>query len=130
MLYVRFAELPVADQDRAVSFYTEKLGFRVAEDVPYRDGWRWIELEIPGAQTKILLTRKSDNEGGKAREAGDGAPRLVLNVDDVYALHRELKEKGVDFAAEPTVGTWGGGEVFAMFWDSEDNLVMVGTEKD
>ena len=61
-MYVRFAELPVVDQDRAVKFYTEKLGFRVAQDRPYQEGWRWITLEIPGAQTKILLTRKAEDE--------------------------------------------------------------------
>lgn len=49
--FVKFAELPVQDQDRAVSFYTEKVGQKVIQDTPYNDGWRWIELEIPGAET-------------------------------------------------------------------------------
>ena len=121
-MYVRFAELPVVDQDRAVAFYTEKLGFRVAEDVPYGDGWRWLTLEIPGAQTKILLTRKTDSV------EEDGAPRLALTVDDIHDTYRRLREKGVVFLGEPTESTWGSREVFALFRDSEDNLLMVGTD--
>lgn len=121
-MYVRFTELPVVDQDRAVAFYTEKLGFRVAQDRPYHEGWRWITLQIPGSQTKILLTRKT------AETARDGVPSLVLTVDDVFQSYRQLKEKGVLFTTEPTDAPWDGREVFAVFQDSEENLVMIGTE--
>lgn len=118
--YVRFVELPAVDQERAVKFYTEKLGFRVAQDREYKEGWRWVSLEIPEAQTKILLTQKS----GETRDV----PSLVLTVDDVYASYRELKEKGVEFTTGPDEAPWDGGEVFAVFRDSEGNLVMIGSE--
>jgi len=121
-MHVRFTELPVVDQDRAVRFYTEKLGFRVAQDMPYEEGWRWITLEIPGAQTKILLTRKADGENR------DGVPSLVLTVDDVYQSCRELKENGVLFASEPANAPWDKREVYAVIQDSEGNLVMLGSE--
>ena len=121
-MYVRFTELPVVDQDRAVKFYTEKLGFRVAQDRPYQEGWRWITLEIPGSQTKILLTRKADGT------EKNGVPSLVLTVDDVFKSYGDLKEKDVDFATEPTSGDWDETEVFAVLKDSEGNLVMLGTE--
>lgn len=120
-MYVRFTELPVADQDRAVKFYTEKLGFRVADDRGYNEGWRWLTLEIPGAQTKILLTRK--NEGDER----DGVPSLVLTVDDVMKSYEDLKAKGVVFTTEPTTADWDGSETFAVFQDSEGNYVMLGT---
>lgn len=58
--FVRFAELPVADQDRALRFYTEKIGLKVVQDAPYIDGWRWVELEIAGADTRTLFARRSD----------------------------------------------------------------------
>lgn len=121
-MHVRFTELPVIDQDRAVTFYTENLGFRVAQDRPYQQGWRWITLEIPGSRTKILLTSKTD------AETRDGSASLVLTVDDVYEIYEDLTEKGVVFTTEPTVAPWDDGEVYAVFRDSEDNLVMVGTE--
>ena len=50
--HLKYKELPVANQDRALRFYTEQLGLRVAVDRAYGDGARWIELEIPGAQTR------------------------------------------------------------------------------
>lgn len=121
-MYVRFIELPVVDQDRATAFYTEKLGLRIAQDRPYQEGWRWITLEIPGSQTKILLTRKTD------QTARDGVPSLVLTVDDVLQTYQQIKEKGVVFTTEPTTAPWDEGEVFAVFQDSEGNLVMIGTE--
>lgn len=121
-MYVRFIELPVVDQDRAMAFYTEKLGLRIAQDRPYQEGWRWITLEIPGSQTKILLTRKTD------QTARDGVPSLVLTVDDVLQTYQQIKEKGVVFTTEPTTAPWDEGEVFAVFQDSEGNLVMIGTE--
>jgi lactoylglutathione lyase len=80
--HVMFADLPVHDQDRAVRFYTERLGLRVARDAPYRDEWRWIELEIPGAATRILLTPAP---GGPDEPEADATPALVLAVEDVDA---------------------------------------------
>jgi catechol 2,3-dioxygenase-like lactoylglutathione lyase family enzyme len=52
---VKFVSIPVVDQDRALAFYTEKLGFRVATDQPFDDKQRWIELAIPGAETGVVL---------------------------------------------------------------------------
>lgn len=118
--YVRFVELPATDQQRAVKFYTEKLGFRVALDREYQEGWRWVTLEIPGAQTKILLTKSN----GASRDV----PSLVLTVDDVDAIYQDLKEKGVEFTTTPQQAPWNSGETFAVFRDSEGNLVMIGTE--
>jgi len=122
LMYVRFTELPVVDQDRAVAFYTEKMGFRVAVDRPYQEGWRWLMLEIPGAQTMVLLTRRT------AEGARDGVPSLALTVDDVHRWHRELQEKGVVFTDEPSAAPWNDREVYAVLQDSEGNLVMLGTE--
>jgi len=120
-MYVRFAELPVVDQDRAIEFYTEKLGFRVAQDAPYQEGWRWVVLEIPGAQTKVLLTRQ---RAGERRSS----PSLVLTVDDVDGLYRQLQGKGVEFAQALTSASWNPAEMYAVLRDSEGNLVMIGSE--
>ena len=120
-MYVRFVELPAVDQDRAVRFYTQKLGLRVAQDSPYQEGWRWIFLEIPGAQTKLLLTRKDTS-------ANRTTPALVLTVADIRQRYRELTEKGVVFTQEPTPAFWDPDQLFAVFQDSEGNLVMLGSK--
>ncbi|HET8547013.1 MAG TPA: VOC family protein [Bryobacteraceae bacterium] len=43
------------DQQRAFDFYTQKLGFTIVTDQPFNDKQRWIELGIPGAQTRVVL---------------------------------------------------------------------------
>ena len=117
--HVKFAELPVVDQDRALRFYTEKLGLSVVVDSPYAADWRWLEFAIPGAATKILVTRR---EGAPRSE-----PAIILVVDDVDDAFAALKHKGVDFTQEPTSAPWASGETFALLRDSEDNIVMLGS---
>ena len=49
---VKFASIPVSNQDRALAFYTEKLGFRLLTDQPFSEEQRWVELGLPGADTR------------------------------------------------------------------------------
>ena len=58
---VKFVSIPVVYQDRALSFYTEVLGFRLLTDQPFSETQRWLELGIPGADTRIVLFRFGDN---------------------------------------------------------------------
>lgn len=118
--FVKFAELPVVDQDRALSFYTEKLGLQVAQDAPYKDEWRWIELAMPGAETHILLTQQT-------REAKSDTPRLVIITDDVDDAYRKLSARGVVFTKEPTKAPWNPGQTFAQLQDSEGNGIVITT---
>ena len=64
---VKFVSIPVRDQDRALEFYTKKLGMRVITDSPFDDTQRWIELGIPRADTKVVLFTASGQE-----HLGDG----------------------------------------------------------
>src|SRR5437867_3427148 len=84
---VKFASVPVTDQDRALAFYTEKLGFRILSDQPFNDTQRWIELGIPGAETRLVLFRFGDNlkPGGQMN--------ITFWTDDVEGTARELKNK-------------------------------------
>jgi lactoylglutathione lyase len=116
--FVKFAELPVADQDRALAFYTQKVGFAVAQDGPYQEGWRWIELAIPGAETRIMFTQRPS-------DAKADAPRLVLIADDVDATYRQLIDKGVHFTTPPKQAPWNPGQTFAQFRDSEGNGIVI-----
>jgi len=52
---IKFVSVPVTDQDVALKFFTEKLGFKVTTDQPFDDKQRWIELMIPGAETGLVL---------------------------------------------------------------------------
>ena len=52
---LKFVSVPVRNQDAALKFFTEKLGFKVATDQPFSPTQRWIELLIPGAETGLVL---------------------------------------------------------------------------
>jgi len=108
---VKFVTIPVTDQDRALTFYTEKLGFRVVTDQPYDADQRWIELRIPGADTRIVLFRFSDRQTGGNRD-------ITFWSDDVEATARELKARGVHFVMEPKREDWG---TAAAFEDPDGN---------
>ncbi len=121
--YIKFTNLPVNNQHRAVRFYREKLGMRILQNTPYKPDWRWIELGIPGAETAIVLVRKKSNDP-------DGLPALVLAVDDVQSTYEELQARGVEFTQGPHVAPWNPGQRFALFRDSEDNTVLIGSSYD
>jgi predicted enzyme related to lactoylglutathione lyase len=117
--HVKFTSLPVVDQDRALAFYRDRLGLTVATDEAYGGDWRWIELVLPEAQTRIVFSRR---EGQPSKE-----PVLNLICDDVDETCRDLVDKGVSFALDPTEAPWRADERYALLRDSEGNLVMLGS---
>jgi predicted enzyme related to lactoylglutathione lyase len=115
---VDFVSIPVADQKRALAFYTERLGFTVFTDQPFNDKQRWIEMKIGGAQTKVVLFTPEGHENRVG-----GFQSMTFNCDDVEKTYAELREKGVEFVAPPRKEPWG---VMAIFKDSEGNQFVLG----
>ena len=99
---IKFASVPVTDQERALDFYTQKLGFRVITDAPFGADQRWIELGLPRADTKLLLFTAP----GQEKLIGGFMP-IAFMADDVVATAKELKAKGVEFVQEPQTQDWG-----------------------
>jgi catechol 2,3-dioxygenase-like lactoylglutathione lyase family enzyme len=99
---VKFISIPVTDQDRALSFYTEKLGFRILTDRPFNGKQRWIELSIPGAETLVVLFTPE----GQADRIGGFSP-ATFYCDNVERTYDELVALGVEFAAPPKKEPWG-----------------------
>src|SRR5580700_6605929 len=116
---IKFASVPVTDQDRALAFYTEKLGFRLVTDQPFSDEQRWIELGIPGADTRLVLFRM----GGNLKPGGQ--MNVTFWTDDVEATVRELKSKGVQFVMEPKREDWGTAEAFT---DVDGNCFLLSSK--
>lgn len=121
--YIKFTNLPVSNQRRAVRFYREKLGMRILQNTPYKNDWRWIELGIPGAETAIVLVRKKNIDP-------DDLPALVLAVDDVQSTFEDLQARGVVFTQGPLPAPWNPEQRFALFRDSEGNTVLIGSSYD
>jgi predicted enzyme related to lactoylglutathione lyase len=109
----------VTDQDRALAFYTEKLGFTVFTDKPFNDKQRWIELRIPGAQTGVVLFTADGHEDRIGSFQG-----ISFVVDDVMKTHAELSERGVEFSKPPQEAEWGS---FAIFKDPDGNAFVLGS---
>ena len=118
---VKFASIPVTDQDRALAFYTDKLGFRLLTDQPFDEKQRWIELGISATDTRIVLFRS--NHGIQ--------PGTKMNVtfwaDDVERTVRELEGKGVEFVMKPQKADWG---TAAVFKDLDGNTFVITTGGD
>jgi len=87
--------VPVADQDRALEFYLDKLGFEKRADFPYGGGSRWIEVAPRGAANTIALVPPS--EGGSA---GGDETHCAFATEDIEADHATLRARGVEVDAE------------------------------
>ena len=113
--------IPVNDQDRALEFYTEKLGLTKRADVPFGDEGhgRWIEVAAGDAETPIALCPP-----GPSGKAGGKETGITLEVGDIDAYHAELKARGVDVDDEVSRM---GDPVPPLFWfrDVEGNRLMV-----
>lgn len=116
---IKFATVPVTDQDRALEFYTTKLGFRVVSDSPFDDRQRWIELGLPRAETRLVLFT------GPGQEALIGSfMNVAFATRDVEATAEELKARGVRFVQEPQKADWG---TSAIFEDPDGNRFVLAT---
>jgi catechol 2,3-dioxygenase-like lactoylglutathione lyase family enzyme len=112
---VKFVSIPTRDQDRALAFYTGKLGFRVVTDQPF-GAQRWIELRIPGAETGFVLFTP---EGYEDRIGG--FMNMAFTADDVQKTYEELSARGVEFVQPPKTEHWG---TSAIFKDPDGNTFV------
>lgn len=110
--------IPVSDQDEAIAFYTNTLGFSLAADVPFGDGERWVEVAPPGGGAALaLVPPRGDYQPG--RMTG-----VALESADPRADHAELKEQGVDVDAE-LMGGDGTVPLLFFFRDHDSNHLMI-----
>jgi predicted enzyme related to lactoylglutathione lyase len=117
---IKFVNIPVRDQARALEFYTRKLGFTIATDQANGPGGqRWIELRIPGAETMVTLFTPQGHED----RIGTFLP-VSLWADDIDGTYETLKSRGVEFLAPPKKEPWG---TSVIFKDSEGNQVHLGS---
>jgi catechol 2,3-dioxygenase-like lactoylglutathione lyase family enzyme len=110
---IKIVSIPVRNQDVSLKFYTEQVGFKVATDQPFDGSQRWIELLIPGADTRLALFTPPGHES----RVGGFQP-VTFWCDDVFATAELLKSKGVELAAEPRKEVWG---TMAILKDPDGN---------
>ena len=111
--------IPVADQDTMVAFYTEKLGLEKRVDVPFGNGYRWVEVYAATGTTGIALVPPPPDGGPVGVQTG-----ISLATDDIDASHQHLKSLGADVDAE--VSRMGDPvPPLFMFRDPDGNTQMV-----
>ncbi len=115
----------VQDQDRALEFYSEKLGFVKKHDIPMGK-FRWITLVSPDDDggTELLLEPNEHPASKEFQEKifAEGIPATMFGVADIHKEYERLLENGVKFTMEPTKM----GEVtIAVFDDTSGNLIQI-----
>ena len=117
---IKFLGIPVRDQDRALQFYTQKLGFRIFTDQQFSETQRWIELTVPGAETGIVLFTPEGHEDRIGTFVNTS-----WEVDDIDKTYADLVAKGVEFTGPPVKQPWG---TSVILKDSEGNSIVLGTK--
>ncbi|BEP51564.1 MULTISPECIES: VOC family protein [Variovorax] len=105
---IEVAGLYVHDQDEALAFYVEKLGFRVHTDVGNGD-YRWLTVQHPEQPSFQLglfrpgppVLDAATAQAVRAIVAKGAMPPLVLRVDDCRAAYERMRGLGVEFTQEP-----------------------------
>jgi len=114
---VGLVSVPVSDQDRALAFYLDTLGFEKRVDAHFGAGERWVEVAPPEATTTLALVAR-----GRGEPIGiDTGIRLV--TEDADAVHAELRAHGVD--VDPAVTGGEGVPPMFAFRDPDGNTLRV-----
>jgi len=123
MLKIGMASVFVEDQEKALKFYTETLGFVKKMDVPTGD-YRWLTVTDELGQFELLL-EPNVHPAAKAYQKAifkDNIPATSLMVDDIDKEYERLMAKGVRFVVPPTKMEWG---MYAIFDDTCGNLINI-----
>ena len=109
----------VSDTDRAIDFYTDRLGFEKVVDVPMGPDQRWVEVALKSTPTTIALAPPPPGQ-----TAGGSQTGIILDTTDVDDDHAKLKSAGVD--VDDDISRYGG-PVPPMFWlrDPDGNSLIV-----
>lgn len=125
-LKIKLNSVMVDDQDKALKFYTEVLGFAKARDIPLGHGFRWISVYSPAGHADVELALEPNaNPAGKTFQTAlfeQGIPATAFEVDDVEVEHQRLRALGVVFTMPPTQA---GPVRIAVFADTCGNLIQI-----
>ena len=103
----------VADQDAALSFWIEKVGFDLRFSAPMGSQGRWIEVGPPGAESSLVLYPRA-----MMADWAEHKPSIVFECGDIHMTHQAMAARGVVFTQAPKRMPWG---MFAAFVDPDGN---------
>ena len=127
---IRFTSIFVDDQEGALRFYTDTLGFVKKADIPFGEGVRWLTVVSPEdpAGPELVLEPASHPAVGpfKAALLADGIPFTAFAVENIAGEVERLRGHGVRFVQEPLDM---GPVTTAVFEDGFDNLLQIAEAK-
>ena len=110
--------ITVSDQDKAIAFYTDKLGFSVSADIPFGDGDRWVEVAPPSGGAAIALTTPM-GEWQPGRMTG-----ISLSTSDARGERERLEADGVELDGD-IMGGDGTVPLLFSIKDQDGNSIMI-----
>jgi predicted enzyme related to lactoylglutathione lyase len=117
--------LVVTNQENALEFYTQKVGFEKKTDFTPPGGYRWVTVGPKGQDLELALFQAGTNDpdGWSSQWHPGNNPPIVMLVDDCRAAFGEMRSKGVQFKqAQPDQYAWG---ISATFADPDGNLFSI-----
>lgn len=125
-LKIKLNSVMVDDQDKALKFYTEVLGFAKSKDIDVGNGFRWITVVAADGHPDIELALEPNaNPAGRTFQAAlfeQNIPATAFEVQDIEAEYDRLKAHGVVFTMSPTKA---GSIRIAVFADTCGNLIQI-----
>lgn len=122
---IKLCSVTVNDQEKALNFYTEKLGFIKKADIPMGE-FRWLTVvspEDPNGTELVLEPNAFPAAKVYQKELHDASiPATAFEVENIHSLVKELAAKGVAFSQEPTEA---GPAVIAVFDDTCGNKIQI-----
>jgi len=115
--------LLVRDYDEAIAWYTDRLGFSLAEDVGLGGGKRWVTLAGTGGARLLLAKADGEREVARIGDQTGGRVFLFLETDDFDRDHAAMLAKGVSFEEEPRREAYGAVAVFADLYGNLWDLI-------
>ncbi len=122
---IQLSSVMVDDQDKALKFYTEVLGFVKKRDIPLGEA-KWLTVVSPeGPEDIELLLEPNSNPAAKTYQKAifeQGIPLTAFAVNDIQKEYARMKKLGVEFTMEPTNM---GMTTMAVFNDTCGNLIQI-----
>jgi predicted enzyme related to lactoylglutathione lyase len=114
--HIHSTTIIVSDQDKALDFYTNVLGWEKQLDNSMGDGLRFLTVKPTGSEAALALGQPEMHNGA---QPGTGSIGISLIADDVQKTYEELSAKGVNFTMKPERMPWG--DMGAHFEDPDGN---------
>ncbi|MFC5649237.1 VOC family protein [Paenibacillus solisilvae] len=105
------------DQQKAKTFWVEKVGFELVRETPMGPAGAWIEVAPKGAASALVLYPRAMMKGWETMK-----PSIVFECEDIAGTYERMKNNGVKFEAEPQQMQWG---TFAQFYDEDGNMFLI-----